>query len=99
MEKRLWFGDHAELDAKVGEDDFNEYGIHSCCSQFDSGNPCRHGPVESLDLGPPSKAILECDVGVDLSAIYPSFVQKSKAQIRVILQDSSYGFFDPTPLT
>ena len=95
MTTAYWYGDYFDLNDKRGleAEGFDPNGVHSCCREY-RNNSHRRAPVASLNLGAPTKAILKCDEGIDLAIYYPSFVQKTLAEIHDILNVESNHFFN-----
>ena len=92
MTTAYWYGNYSDLNDKRGVDHYDKNGIHKCCREYRKGPP-RHAPVASLGLGPPTKAILKCDVGIDLSIHYPSFVEKTLSEIHTIIESGTNHFY------
>jgi len=95
MSTAYWTGDHADLDAKAGAENHNASGVHLCCRQYAENVYCV-SPVATLGLGAPTKAILKCDPGIDLSVYYPSFVEKTLSQIRTMREVVANHWYDPS---
>jgi len=92
VSKDYWYGNYSSITENIGKPNYDERGVHSCCTEFGTGAN-RHAPIASLDLGEPTKAILKCIDGSDVSEHHAGFVQVSKTQVKAILQDPEQHFF------